>query len=143
MIHYPKLHEGIFNLRYLSGANHKKFPIGTISKDYKDFLIDFIDNKLINSKLLHMLPKLEQSHFKNLLRESGLSNQFKVKTNHEDDEKNEHNRFVLLQGEISAGNNNKQMVNEFKDLLNKFSQTGKLNQKQAKDAINVLNNISK
>ena len=71
------------------------------------------------------------------------SNQFKVKTNHEDDEKNEHNRFVLLQGEISAGNNNKQMVNEFKDLLNKFSQTGKLNQKQAKDAINVLNNISK
>jgi hypothetical protein len=87
LLHYPKLHEGVFNLRYQSGANHKKFPISNISKDYKDFMIDFIENKAINNKLFHLLPQLDQTHFKNLLRETGLSNQFKVKTNNESEEK--------------------------------------------------------
>jgi hypothetical protein len=35
------------------------------------------------------------------------------------------------------------VIDEFKDLSNKFSQTGKLTKKQAKDALNVLNHISK
>jgi hypothetical protein len=143
VLHYPKLHEGIFNLRYASGANHKKFPISNISKDYKDFLIDLIDTESLNNKLFGLLPNLEQTHFKNLLHETGLSNHFKVKTNNESDEKNDHNRFVILQGELIAGNNNKKVIDEFKDLLNKFSQTGKLTTKQTKDALNVLNHISK
>jgi hypothetical protein len=143
IIHYPKLQEGVFNLRYASGANHKKFPISNISKDYKDFMIHFIDNKSVNDKLLHLLPKVEQTHFKNLLRETGLSNQYKVKTSNESEEKQDHDRFIVLQGEINAGNNNKELVNEYKDFLNKFGQTGKLNKKQVKDALKTLSNISK
>jgi hypothetical protein len=42
-----------------------------------------------------------------------------------------------------AGNNNKKLVDEFKGLLNNFGQTGKLNKKQVKDAIAMLNHISK
>jgi hypothetical protein len=85
-LHYPKLLENVFNLRYKSGANHKKFPINSISKDYTNFLIDFIERKSVNNKLLNLLPNLEQMHFKNLLRESGLSNEFKVKTNADSEE---------------------------------------------------------
>jgi hypothetical protein len=143
MLHYPKLFENVFNLRYKSGANHKKFPINSISKDYTNFLIDFIERKSVNNKLLNLLPNLEQMHFKNLLRESGLSNEFKVKTNADSEEKNDHERFEILQGEIIAGQNNPKVINEFKDILQKFSQTGKLTKMQVKNAMNVLKNVSK
>jgi hypothetical protein len=84
---------------------------------------------------------MEQTHFKNLLRESGLSHLHKVKTSIEDEEKDDHNRFSILQGEIIAGNNNPKLIQEFKNLLLKFSQTGKLTKKQVSSAIKLLNNI--
>ena len=40
LIHYPKLNEGVINIRYKSGANHVKFPVAKISKHYKDFLLN-------------------------------------------------------------------------------------------------------
>jgi predicted transcriptional regulator len=143
VLHYPKLLENVFNLRYKSGANHKKFPINSISKDYTNFLIDFIERKSVNNKLLNLLPNLEQMHFKNLLRESVLSNEFKVKTNADSEEKNDHERFEILQGQIIAGQNNPKVINEFKDIIQKFSQTGKLTKMQVKNAMNVLKNVSK
>jgi hypothetical protein len=144
LLHYPKLlSDGEFNLRYASGANHKKFPRSNLSKNYKDFLLDFIDNRKFDNKILQTLPSLDQIHFKNLVRETGLTNQFKPKINHESDEKKDHERFNVLQGEIIAGNNNKQLIDEFKDLLSKFSQTGKLEKQQVKDALKALSNISK
>jgi hypothetical protein len=141
LIHYPKLLEGEFNLRYKSGGNHAKFPNFRISKDYKHFMLDALDNQKLNHTLFNFLPHLEQTHFKNLLRESGLSHFHKVKTSIEDEEKDDHNRFNILQGEIIAGNNNKKLVDEFKNLILKFSQTGKLTKKQVSDAIKLLNNI--
>jgi hypothetical protein len=143
LLHYPKLLEGEFNLRYKSGANHAKFPVARMTGGYKDFMTDFIDSHQINDRLLHVLPDLEQTHFKNLLRETGLSSHFKVKTNHEPNEKADHERFLILQGEIQAGNNNAKMISEFKNLLIKFGQTGKLNKKQVSNALKVLSNISK
>jgi hypothetical protein len=143
LLHYPKLLEGEFNLRYKSGANHAKFPVARMTGGYKDFMTDFIDSHQINDRLLHVLPDLEQTHFKNLLRETGLSSHFKVKTNHEPNEKEDHERFLILQGEIQAGNNNAKLISEFKNLLIKFSQTGKLNKKQVSNALKVLSNISK
>jgi len=141
LLHYPKLLEGEFNLRYKSGANHTKFPNFNISKDYKQFIIDTLTNQKINHNLFKFLPNIEQTHFKNLLRESGLSHLHKVKTTIEDEEKNDHNRFNILQGEINAGNNNRKMIDEFKNLLLKFSQTGKLTKKQVSSAIKSLDNI--
>jgi hypothetical protein len=143
VIHNPKLKEGVFNLRYKSGANHKKFPVQNISNDYKNFLNDFINKKTINNKLFDSLTSNNQIHFKNLLRESGLSNDYKVKINNESEEKNDHLRFELLQGQIIAGQNNVKVIEEFKNLIQKFLETGKLNKSQVKNALSVLDNVSK
>ena len=90
-----------------------------------------------------MIPKDEQIHFKHLLIESGLSGQLGAKIDNliQDDDKNEHNRFLILQGEISAGNNNPKMVNEFVQLIQIFSNSGKLNKRFAKNAINELSTL--
>jgi hypothetical protein len=136
-LHYPKLQENQFNLRYQSGANHNKFPVIKISKDYKEFLNDFIRDKKINEKHLKTLSKDEQLHFKNLIRESGLSN-YKVSTNHEEDEKNELNRFEILRGEVAAGNNNPKIIAEFRELIQKFMNSGKLLKREAQQALNEI-----
>ena len=79
-------------------------------------MLDALDNQKLNHNLFKYLPHMEQTHFKNLLRESGLSNLHKVKTSIEDEEKNDHNRFNILQVEIIAENNNPQLISEFKNL---------------------------
>jgi hypothetical protein len=143
LIHYPKLNEGVINIRYRSGANHVKFPVAKISKHYKDFLLNLLENKTVDNKYLSMIPKDEQIHFKHLLIESGLSGKLGAKVDNtiQDDDKNEHNRFLILQGEISAGNNNPKMVNEFVQLIQKFSNSGKLDKKMAKNAIQELSTL--
>jgi hypothetical protein len=143
LLHYPKLLEGMFSLRYKSGANHSKFPNLNISKEYKNFILDALNNKKLNHSLFNYVPELEKIHFKNLLRESGLSHLHNIKIPNENDEKNDHNRFTILQGEILAGNNNNKIIDEFKNLLYKFGHNGKLTKKEVKDALYTLNNISK
>ena len=65
----------------------------------------------------------------------------KIDNSIQDDDKNEHNRFLILQGEISAGNNNPKMISEFVQLIQKFSNSGKLDKKMAKNAIQELSTL--
>jgi hypothetical protein len=53
-------------------------------------------------------------------------------------EEQEMNRFQILKGQIQAGNDNKELIKEFKVLLLKFINGGKIPKAQGMDIITEL-----
>jgi len=52
-----------------------------------------------------------------------------------DKEQQDNHRFEVLKGEINAGNDNKEMIKEFKLLLLKFIHKNKLPRRQAQEIL--------
>jgi hypothetical protein len=69
---------------------------------------------------------------------SGLSNKFKIKATNTDKIKEENNRFNILLGELHAGNDNKDIIKELKNLIKKFMNDGRLSKNEAQHALNEI-----
>jgi hypothetical protein len=57
------------------------------------------------------------------------------------EEEQENDRFEILKGELSAGNDNAELVKEFKSLLFKFIQEGKIPRRQGHEILMDLTSL--
>ena len=123
---------------YKSGSNHQSFQPIKISNEYRDFLKELIDDCRLNDEKLKKLNEQESIHFNNVLYASGLNNKFKPKATNTDKIKEENNRFNILLGELQAGNDNKDIIKELKNLIKKFMNDGRLSKNEAQHALNEI-----
>jgi hypothetical protein len=138
-INYPRLiDKNVFNMLYKSGSNHQSFQPIKISNEYRDFLKELIDDCRLNDEKLKKLNEQESIHFNNVLIASGLNNKFKPKATNTDKIKEENNRFNILLGELQAGNDNKDIIKELKNLIKKFMNDGRLSKNEAQHALNEI-----
>lgn len=131
--------KNIANFKYPSLGSIPSIRPLNISDDYKEFLLDTLENERPNERVLRKLPIEEQKHFERVITGAGLLNTFRLKRVGEDDEKKEVDRFNLLRGIVLAGNNNEDIVKELKGLIVKFINEGKI---RRQEGLNMLMELS-
>lgn len=124
------LDKNVANFKYPSLGSIPSIKPLTISEDYKEFIIDTLENQKPNERLFTKLPNEEQRHFEKVVSGAGLIDTFKLKRNQGKTEKEEANRFNLLRGEILAGNNNEKLMKELRGLILRFMNEGRIQQKE-------------
>jgi len=140
VIHIPHLlDKNIANFKYRSLGSIPSIRPLPVSDDYKEFLIDTLDNERPNERLLRKLPAEEQRHFERVVVGAGLNDIFRIKKTNGEEEKREHDRFNILRGEVLAGNNNEKVIKELRGLLIKFINEGKI---RRQEGLNMLMEIS-
>ena len=131
--------KNIANFKYPSLGSIPSIRPLNISDDYKEFILDTLENEKPNERVLRKLPMEEQKHFERVITGAGLLDTFRLKRVGEDDEKKEVDRFNLLRGHILAGNNNENVVKELKGLIVKFINEGKI---RRQEGLNMLMELS-
>lgn len=142
VIHFGHLlDKNVANFKYPSLGSIPHIKPMTITDDYKDFIIDTLDNGRPNERLLNKLPEEEQRHFEKVVTGAGLLDTFKLKKNISKEQSEEANRFNLLRGEILAGNNSEKVVKELRALIVRFMNDGRIHKKQGLDMLMELSVI--
>ena len=131
--------KNVANFKYPSLASIPSIKPIPITDDYKDFILDMLENERPNERLLKRLSTEEQKHFERVLKGAGLLNEFKIKKIGDEEEKNEIERFNILRGEVLAGNNNDNVLKELKLLIVKFVNDGRIGRQEG---LNMLMELS-
>jgi len=131
VIHIPHLMErNVANFKYPSLGSIPSIKAQTISEDYKQFLIDTLQNKKPNERLLSKLLPDEQRHFERVVVGAGLLEEFKLKRDPSDKDKKDSDRFQLLRGEVMAGNNSEKVLKELRGLIVRFMNEDRITKKE-------------
>jgi hypothetical protein len=140
VIHIPQLmNENVLNVKYRSLGGVPSIKPAIISNNFKDFILNTIDNKKVNSREFDNLTKAEKDAFTKMSKGAGLLETFKLKNSTDENFDNDIQRFNVLKGEFDAGNNNDKLIKELKGLVIKFMSIGKLNKKLGSEFLMQLN----
>jgi hypothetical protein len=81
----------------------------------------------------------ERKLFEEISIGAGVWNSFNMKRTTIDKDEEESKRFEILRGEILAGNNNNQVITEFRRLIIRFMNTGKIRKNEGLTLLMQLN----
>jgi hypothetical protein len=137
MIHHPKLKDGILQLRTPKGGAIKALPTEYLSPRVKDMMITMVGNGSPSLEDFHRLSADEKEKLHHITRHSQYE-KVSIPKGNMDKEEQELHRFTILKGEIMAGNNNRQLLKEFKTMLMKFVGEGKVPRRQANEILSEL-----
>jgi hypothetical protein len=119
-----KLDRNIISVHHMNSLNPVKFFKNTnISDDMKDLIYFISEKHKFNKSIYNSLSEEEKELFKMLFEKSGLSNMMEIKleTSKYNDVKKLYKdlkeRYELLHGEISAGNDNPKINKEIKSVI--------------------------
>jgi len=124
------LDKNVANFKYPSTGSIPAIKPLTITDDYKDFILDTLENGKPNERFFSKLPDEEQKHFERVISGAGLLEVFKLRRNKSDTEKKESERFNILRGEVMAGNNADKVIKELRGLILRFMNDGRIQQKE-------------
>jgi len=124
------LDKNVANFKYPSLGSIPAIKPLTITDDYKDFILDTLENGKANERIFSKLPDEEQKHFERVISGAGLLEVFKLRRNKSDTEKKESERFNILRGEVMAGNNADKVIKELRGLILRFMNDGRIQQKE-------------
>jgi hypothetical protein len=136
VIHKPKLSQDILQIRRLSGNATKEFPTQRVSKGVSHILKSVCGGVIPHIDHIAGLGAKDQEHLHKILNFAHIDN-VPVPTPKTDDAK-AIDRFDILKGEILAGNDNKTLVREFKVLLMKLVQSGRIPRREAHEVLTDL-----
>ena len=91
--------------------------------------------------MVKKLESAEKNVLSKLINGSGLVHDFKIE--HNENEKKENERFEMLKGIYLAGNDNPEILKEFKHLLMKFISDGRIDKYKGLEVLYELNKIEK
>jgi hypothetical protein len=135
------LDKNVANFKYPSLGSIPSIKPMTISEDYKEFIMDTLENGKPNERNFNKLEDEEQRHFERVVLGAGLIDIFKLKRNHTERERKEAERFNLLRGEILAGNNSESVSKELRSLIVRFMNEGRIHQREGTTMLMELSSI--
>ena len=131
-IHMPQLlNKDVLNVKYKSLGGIPDFKPMAVSENYKDFILDLVNNNKLNNALYKQLPLQEKKHFEKVSTGAGVFKQLGLSRVSADDDKKDMERFELVRGEVEAGNDNPKLIKELKHFIIKFLSEGKITKQTA------------
>lgn len=128
-------------VKYPSQAQVKDIPSQTISQEFTELLKYIIKNKRVDYKLYNSLSKKETQIFHKLINKARLDQYLGFEGYTNDEEDKQMKRFELLRGEVLAGNNNREVLKELRDLIMNFMATNKLRKTEGNQILYEINSI--
>jgi hypothetical protein len=136
LVNKHKLNDNILMLHRKSGGAVKDFPTQRVSGNMALILKNIGAGIYPHIDHITGLGLKDQEHLHRILNLSRIDG-VPVPTPKTDDKK-EMDRFDILKGEISAGNDNKTLVKEFKVLLLRFIQKGRIPRREGQEILTDL-----
>jgi hypothetical protein len=139
VIHYPHLvNNNLLNVKYPSLGSIPAIKIVNVDDNFKDFMIDVLENGRVNQRHYNNLTEPEKTHFVKVARGAGLLGVLGISSNGDDQECKDIKRLELLLGEINAGNDNDKMIKECKTLIKKYVANGRINKNKGLEMLMEL-----
>ena len=137
LIHHHKLKDGILMIKYPSGNRVQQIPSAKISPELTTVLREMAEGRTPQYKHFEGMSVEDKEKFHHIVRHSQFET-VEVPHPNRDALDKEVERFEILRGEILAGNDNKEMIREFKAKLLKFSREGRIPRREANEIMEHL-----
>lgn len=138
IIHYKNLiTKNRLDIRQPSKSNITGFPVASVSDLFVSLVRKLVEGKNISNEEMSKLNSTEEALFKRMLFVTG-------KVNHHDGGSIENlkKRLTLIEDEVRAGNDNKSLLSEAKEILNIFARQNVIDKKEATRFFKQLEKIN-
>jgi len=138
VIHIPSLKKQVLNLKYPSLSTISTIPKRDISSNLTAFFLDMVENSKVNKTLYDGLHDEDKKIFHHLTEQAEVCETlgFGMKII---GDKDDYDKFLLLKGELIAGNNSPQVLKELKTYVLRYMSEGRLNRR---DGFSILADIA-
>lgn len=135
IVNPSKLSSGVFEMKTLKGGNVVKYPAKKLSPSLTKVMNRIVGGRMPDEYDFNEMD-LEDQHFLfDLSKDAKISDRLHLPTPKRTKDGEEENRFEILKGEIMAGNDGTDVVKEFKKLLLKFSNDGRIKKTEAREIL--------
>ncbi len=126
---------GTLDLKTKSGWKVEKYPTRKMSSSLTKIMTRMIGGRLPDEQDFNNLQEEDQNFLYDLAKDTKIIDRLNIPTPKRSKSDQHENRFEILKGEIMAGNNNKDLIKEFKHLLVQFSNDGRLKKTEAREIL--------
>lgn len=129
-------YKSILSVKDHKGHNIHGFPIVKVSEPFVDIVMKLNGGEKIKKHDINILPDNEHELYNRLMQLTGLKHHHE--TSIESSISDIKKRIELIEGQISAGNNNKDLLKELNDLLYKLVNFGVITRTEAKKHLLII-----
>lgn len=133
-----KLADSIVSLKQPCGKPVCDVPSKRVNKNVLGVIRTLVGGELPTYDQLEVLNDEDRLYLNDLVKKSKLNDKVKIPTPNKDKLEKEMNRFEILRGQILAGNDSKELIKEFKHLLVKFGNQGRVPKKEVNEILYEL-----
>jgi hypothetical protein len=130
-----RLNDNRLMIKTIKGGAVLALPTLAISPDLSKIIKKMIGGGLPSYNEMNALSEDEQDILYKVFKLSNVDKSDMLPAPNKTKEEQEMNKFMILKGEIQAGNDSKEMIKEFKVMLMRFIHSGKIPKSQGMDII--------
>lgn len=138
IINRNDLNKGVLKIRGASGGALVGFDTQAISGDLSEILKQIANGDIPSDSVLDSLDNEDKQLLHKIISKSRLDDKIKVKDINHDKIDREYRRYLLLRGEVLAGNTNYELIKELKRAILKLTHDGRLPKAQSAAALQEL-----
>jgi len=135
LINRNRLQDGVVSIKRPSGGAITEFPSQRVSSSLADVLKKIVGRGIPAFEDLETLGEEEKAYLHKLATQSQIIDRLSIPTPKKGDVDKDLNRFEILKGQITSGNDNKELIKEFKLLIMKLSSMKIIPKTQARDIL--------
>jgi len=135
LIHKNKLNDDIISVRRPSGTFVGDFPSQRVSKNLGKVFRSIIGGGNPMFEDLNSLNEEEKTYLHKIAKSAQIQDRLNIPAPKKDEDEKDIHRFELLKGQIMSGNDNRELIKEFKLLILKLSKRGLIPKGQVKELL--------
>jgi len=137
-INERKLNDNILSLIYSNGLPIPSFRATKVSPKFSNIIRTMCGGGLPKHEDLNALDKDEQRLLLRTAKHAKIDQKISLPTPDKDEEEKEEHRFMVLKGQILAGNDSVPLVKEFKKMIMKLMRERRIQRREALDILEIL-----
>jgi hypothetical protein len=135
IVNTNKLSSNILDVRTQKGNQIPKYKQHEMSHHLAKTMKRIMGGRMIDEYDFNEMPLNDQTYLWNLAKDAKIMDRLQLPTPKRTKDGEEENRFEILKGQIMAGNDSKELVKEFKSMLLKFSNDGRIKKSEARELL--------
>jgi hypothetical protein len=135
VINPNKMASGVFDMKTMKGGLVVKYPTKMLSAKLSKMINRIIGGRLPDEEEFNEMDLNDQNFLFNLANDAKIMDRLKLPTPKRTKEGEETNKFEILKGQLMSGNDNKELVKEFKQMLLKLSDEGRIKKSEAREIL--------
>jgi hypothetical protein len=137
-IDLKKLKGGKLQFRSKKGYFVKGLENKQLTPNMKIIIDKFISGQNIDYEDVNRLDDNEKNYLSQIAEKCDINDRLKIPSPKLTQIQSDINKFNILRGQLMAGNDNQEMIKEFKVLLLKLSNSGHIDKKESNDVMTML-----